>query len=127
MTAMTTDLDRDHVLRLLEAERARLQSVRSALDSEELDVAEDDSLSELSDSDQHLADIGSETFEREKDVSIRNEVDAELLEVDAALRRLDDGTFGVCERCGETIDPERIEAEPATRWCTQHRVEAGNA
>ncbi|MDD7937976.1 TraR/DksA C4-type zinc finger protein [Actinomycetospora lutea] len=41
----------------------------------------------------------------------------DLTEIDAALARVDAGTYGVCERCGRPIAPERLEARPAARTC----------
>jgi DnaK suppressor protein len=40
-----------------------------------------------------------------------------LAEVLAALKKLDDGTYGICERCGKPISPARLEAKPASRYC----------
>ncbi|MBA2281505.1 MAG: TraR/DksA C4-type zinc finger protein [Acidimicrobiia bacterium] len=51
------------------------------------------------------------------DASDLEEVEAELADVERALQRLDDGTYGVCEACGEPIDDERLAAHPATRAC----------
>jgi len=48
---------------------------------------------------------------------ILEQVDAELADVERALRRLDDGTYGVCEACGEPISPARLESSPAARLC----------
>ena len=67
------------------------------------------------DHDQSPADAGSDTFEREKDLSILEELEAELAELEAALRRIDDGTYGVDEVTGEPIDPERLDTLPAAR------------
>src|ERR671926_314974 len=109
-------MDRDEARRRLEQERARLEETRAGFDEEHLqDQSEDDSLSELSSLDQHQADIGTETFEREKDLSILEGVEAELDDVEAAMRRLDEGTYGICEACGRPIGEDRLEALPATR------------
>lgn len=43
----------------------------------------------------------------------------ELLEIRAALQRLDQGTYGTCTNCGRQIDPERLEAMPATEYCVE--------
>ena len=116
---METDLARQ---RLME-EKDRLDGVRSTFDGEG-DQSEAESLGELSSYDQHQADVGTETFEREKDLSILEQVEAELADVEHALRRLDDGTYGTCEVCGKTIPDERLEAMPATRLCLAHQAEA---
>lgn len=83
--------------------------------------SESESLSELSDYDQHPADVGTETFEREKDLSILASLEHELVELEAALRRIDDGTYGCCEACQEPIADDRLEAQPAARFCTEHQ------
>jgi RNA polymerase-binding transcription factor DksA len=76
---------------------------------------ESDELSELSDYDQHPADTASETFEREKDVSILERLEAELAELQAALERIDAGTYGIDEVTGEPIAPERLAVLPTAR------------
>ena len=109
----------------LTEERTRLEQIRRGFDAEHLhDESEDESTSELSHLAQHSADVGSETFEREKDFSILEQVEAELADVDHALRRLDDGTYGTCEACGHPIGDDRLEAMPAARFCVSHQSEA---
>jgi RNA polymerase-binding transcription factor DksA len=118
-------MDADEARRRLDAERARLVDIKDNFDEEHLtDETEDESLSELSGMDQHQADVGTETFEREKDMSILEQVDAELADVEHALRRLDDGTYGTCEFDGKPIPEERLEAMPAARFCVEHQAEA---
>lgn len=73
---------------------------------------------------QHQADMGTETFERERDLSILEQVEAELGDVEHALRRLDQGTYGTCDACGGPIGDERLEALPATRFCLVDREKA---
>ena len=62
-----------------------------------------------------LRSEASEMFEREKDLAILEGLEADLAEIEAALQRLDDGTFGVDEVTGDPIDPERLEALPTAR------------
>ena len=118
-------MDPDAARQRLEAERARLQDMRAGFDEEHLtDESENESVSELSSIDQHQADVGSETFEREKDLSILEQIDSELGDVEWALKRLDDGTYGTCEVDGKPIPEERLEAMPAARLCKEHQAEA---
>jgi RNA polymerase-binding transcription factor DksA len=118
-------MDSDHARRLLEEEKDRLDQVRAAFDDEHLtDESERESFAELSGSDQHQADIGTETFEREKDMSILENVEAELADIEHALGRLNDGTYGRCEACGRPIADERLEAMPATRLCLEDQTAA---
>jgi RNA polymerase-binding transcription factor DksA len=115
--------------RLLE-EQARLQQVRlSIVEEVPATESERDALGELSVVDQHPADVGTETFEQTKGLSILEQVEAQLRDVERALARLDDSTYGTCEICGRPIEPARLEARPAARYCLedQMRVEAAKA
>jgi RNA polymerase-binding transcription factor DksA len=77
--------------------------------------SEGDASSELADYDQHPADSATETFEHEKDLGILEELENELGELQAALDRIDNGTYGIDEVTGEPIDPARLEAFPSAR------------
>ena len=54
------------------------------------------------------------------DLELLQRVERELADVDAVLPRLDDGTYGTCEVCGERIADERLASEPAARTCAGH-------
>jgi DnaK suppressor protein len=99
----------------LESERERVTNLISDLRGEIGDTPETDQLGELSAYDQHPADQGSETFEREKDLSILEGLETELAEIEAALQRVDEGTYGIDEVTGEPIDPARLDAFPTAR------------
>lgn len=101
----------------LEAERDRLVSVRDSLQRDIAGESENGSVAELSDMDQHPSDLGTETFNRERDLGLLESVRAELADVDSALERLAAGTYGTCEACGRPISAERLAALPATRFC----------
>lgn len=63
------------------------------------------------------AAAASHVFEQQRDLALRDRSRAELTKVDAALRKLDDGTYGRCESCGLPIAPERLEAIPWAPSC----------
>jgi DnaK suppressor protein len=63
------------------------------------------------------ADAGSASFERETAQSLSNHARRLLVQIDDALRRMDADTYGICERCGEMIEHERLEALPYARLC----------
>ena len=106
-------------------EGERLRGIKAMFDEEGLtSLNGDDRLGELSSLDQHQADVGTETFDRERDLSILEQVEAELADVEHALRRLDEGTYGTCEACGRPISEERLEALPATRFCLDDQAVA---
>ena len=109
----------------LDDERTRLGRIRDEFVADGLtSESEEDSLGELSSADQHQADVGTETFNRERDLSILESVQAELADVEHALRRLDEGTYGTCEACGRPIDESRLEAMPAARFCLEDQATA---
>jgi RNA polymerase-binding transcription factor DksA len=111
-------MEPDQVRDYLDQERHRLADIRTGFDEEHLTTeSEAESLAELSSNAQHQADLGTETFNRERDLSILEHIDAELADVEHALRRLDEGTYGTCEACGRPIGDERLEAMPAARFC----------
>ena len=87
-----------------------MQGLRGDLDDE------GDGSSEITDP----ADTGSDTFEREKDLAILEQLEDELAELQAALARIDNGTYGIDEVTGEPIDPERLEALPTARTNVDH-------
>ncbi|MFN8027054.1 MAG: hypothetical protein U0W40_12080 [Acidimicrobiia bacterium] len=111
---MTAPIDPELARARIADEQARVEGLISGL-REELGTSENEDVSELSDYDQHPADLGTETFEREKDLSILEQLEAELSELQAALERIDNGTYGIDEVTGEPIAPERLEALPAAR------------
>lgn len=107
----------------LSEERERLEAVRSEYAGLH-DTSEQASLGELSNLDQHQADIGTETFDRERDLSLLEQVEAELADIEHALERLEEGTYGTCEACGKPIGDERLEAVPAARFCLEDQDKA---
>ncbi len=109
-------MDADQARALLGEERDRLSSIKSDLDAAKED-AEQDSSHEVSSYAQHQADVATETFDREKDLSILDNIEGELSAIEHALERLDANTYGTCEACGKAIGDDRLEAMPATRFC----------
>lgn len=108
--------------RRLRDELARLLAVRAALIGEGLaEERETDSVAETSTIDQHQADLGTETFERERDQSLLEDIEQEITDVQRAFVRLHRGTYGRCEACGAQIPDERLIAVPATRFCLEHQ------
>jgi RNA polymerase-binding transcription factor DksA len=110
-----TQFDDDQARRRLESERQRVADLIVDLRGEGLDQSEADQVGELAHYDQHPADTASDTFEREKDLSILERLETDLVEIEAALQRLDEGSYGVDEVTGEPIDRARLEALPTAR------------
>jgi RNA polymerase-binding protein DksA len=63
------------------------------------------------------ADVGSTTFERDQEMSLANNAREMLAQAEHALQRIEDGTFGVCESCGEPVGKMRLMAFPRATLC----------
>ncbi len=96
-----------------EAVRASLLAERARLRGEvEETIASPDPMTYGS-----QAAAASQVFAQQRDLALRDRATQQLKLVDAALERLDDGTFGACESCGRPIAPERLEALPWAAQC----------
>ena len=71
----------------------------------------------------HQADDATEVFEREKELGLEQTLQAHLKQVEHALRRIDDGSYGQCERCGKPIAKARLEAMPEATLCIDCKAE----
>ena len=65
----------------------------------------------------HQADDGTFAFEQAADQAVRRNARNLLYEVDRALTRIEEGRYGLCRRCGNPIDPARLNAIPYARYC----------
>jgi RNA polymerase-binding transcription factor DksA len=116
-------MDKRKARKLLRDERARLETLLKTSDLDGVDDApQRERLNEIAPGDQHPADIGTETFEIEKDLSIRESIEAQIEDVDRALHKLENGRFGLCEACGKPIPAARLQAKPATRYCVEDQA-----
>lgn len=88
-------------------------------------VSQKDAVGELSSYDNHLGDMGTELYEREKDATLENHAEAQLEKINEALYAIDEGTYGLCETCSEPIPYERLEMIPEASTCVEHSVEIG--
>ena len=101
----------------LQAEKRRLKHLSTKIKQEGLSQGQGDSLGELSLYDNHPADVGTETFERGKDIGLWDNIQRLETQVDRALKKLGSGTYGICEHCGQKIDPARLEILPWATLC----------
>jgi DnaK suppressor protein len=110
---MTLDVDRFRAE--LEVERTRLvAAIATVVHTQSLA----DETGDLSfGSDDHLADSATETFMRELDDGLEENAEHLLGEIDAALHRIDEGTYGTCVVCGRPIGVDRLEAVPYATLC----------
>lgn len=115
----TRKLDMEKFRKILMYERTRLveQSKRLQRRSSAADQA--DETSELADYDNHPADAATETFEREKDLAIDENIDDMIEGIDRALEKIEEGNYGICDRCGREISKGRLEAVPYAAFCIE--------
>lgn len=102
---------------------ATLSDLRAALEKERADLAA--RLGEMGLSggelsfDANFADSSQVTAERGEVEAVAGSLRESLADVEAALAKLDDGTYGVCESCAQPINPARLEAKPEARLCME--------
>jgi len=80
------------------------------------------STEELSSYDNHPADIGTETYEMEKNLALEGHQMHQMQEIEHAMQKIKDGTYGICDFCGKEIDKERLEALPQANLCIDCEV-----
>ena len=103
----------------------RYESIRAALEEERQSLERQlsgegiagDAAAGTRGVDEGFADSAHATAERSQMLSLKDQLESTHAEVVAALERLDAGNFGVCERCGNEIPLERLEARPTARLC----------
>jgi RNA polymerase-binding protein DksA len=110
----------------LESFRQQLQSLRHRLNGDVSHLADEalrraggEASGNLSNMPLHMADLGTDNFEQEFTLSLLENEEKSLDEINAALQRIDKGTFGVCEECQKPIPKERLRALPHTRYCVE--------
>lgn len=72
-------------------------------------------------------EVDLDVYEREKNLALVRRLEQKLEEIDAALNHAKKGTYGICERCGKPIDPERLKALPETTMCVKCKNETEKA
>ena len=110
-----TTIDTARFRQLLEEERAHIASSLEHLHASNSTSLEDET-DEIP-SDNHLGDTASATVDREIDYGLEEGAEQTLAAIDAALERIEAGTYGTCERCGKPIGVERLEAIPHATLC----------
>lgn len=100
----------------LESEREELGAQLTTIEDQAFAATQSDMSGDVG-VDDESADAGTATFEREKELSIEQNVRDLIQKIDRALKRIDDGTYGICERCGKPIEKARIKALPYVDLC----------
>jgi DnaK suppressor protein len=108
--------DLDDLRERLLAEQAELQDQLTTIEEQSFAASQSELSGEVS-FDEENADAGTFTFERERDLSIENNVRDLLRKIERALARMDEGTYGICSRCGKPIEKTRLKALPYVDLC----------
>lgn len=111
-------IDTDRFRTMLEDERGRVVAAIDNLHNEHPGSISDETGEEAV-YDNHLADTATETYDRELDYSLEENSEHVLTEINAALKRIEDGTYGQCTNCGRQIPEERLEARPYATLCIE--------
>lgn len=120
-------IDTDRFRAMLLEERRRVEEALRYLHDEHPGTI-DEQVEEFSGTaDNHLAETATVTLDREIDYTLEENAEQVLKEIDAALKRINEGQYGVCARCGEPINEARLEARPWALLCIddQRRQERG--
>lgn len=108
--------DRDHFKRILVEKRNEIRNDLGVLESHAMNSTSAESSGDQIYSD-HMSDLGSASMEREKAFMFASRDGAYLEQLEQAIKRIDDGTYGICRVCETEIPKARLEAVPTTKIC----------
>ena len=109
------------IKKLLLAEREELQRQAAEIEESSFGSGQSDLSGDLASYDEESADAGTATFEREKDLSLSNNIRDLTEKIDHAMQLIEQGTYGLCERCGKPIEKARIKALPYATLCIKDK------
>ncbi len=109
--------------------RERLVGKVDSMQDEALKRSRQDASGDLSNVPIHMADVGTDNYERELMIELIQSGEESVRNIDAALEKIEDGTFGICELCEKKINRERLKAVPHAKLCIdcQRKEEVDNA
>lgn len=117
---MATNKQIEHLkdMLLTEQEQAsnRIQQDKETV----IEKSEREASEELSSYDNHPGDLGTELFEKERDMALTTHAESQSEKISEALNAIEDGSYGRCKTCGGDIPYERLEAVPTTLYCVEH-------
>jgi len=115
-----TKADIEHFKQLLLEKRREILVNVNEFEDEALRKSRLDASGDLSSMPIHMADLGTDNFEQEFALELRDSEIKLLREIDAALIRIEQGTYGICEGTGQQIPKARLEAQPWARYCVEY-------
>ncbi|MBE7444083.1 MAG: TraR/DksA C4-type zinc finger protein [Planctomycetia bacterium] len=103
--------------KLLLSLREKLVGKVDSMQGEALKISMQDASGDLSNVPIHMADVGTDNYERELMIELIQSGEESVRNIDTALERIEEGTFGMCESCGKKINKERLKAVPYASLC----------
>lgn len=87
------------------------------IEKDTLSASQREASGDLSSSTYHMADMATDTYDRDFSLNLATKEQRVLYEIEEALRRLDEDTYGICESCSKAITKQRLKAMPYARHC----------
>lgn len=112
--------DIEHFKQMLLVKRREIVGNVNEMHDEALKKSRLDASGDLSSVPIHMADIGTDNFEQEFTLGLMDSERKLLREIDDAMQRIEEGTYGICEGTGEPIGKARLEAQPWARYCVEY-------
>jgi DnaK suppressor protein len=118
---------RERYRKILLGEKEKILGQINNLSEDTLSSSQRDSSGDLSGYSMHMADVGTDNFQRELALGLVSNEQQVLYRIEEALKRIDEGTYGKCEVCGERIKDSRLKALPFATMCIgcKEKEEAG--
>ena len=110
----------EHFKQMLLEKRREIIGNVSEMEDETLRQSRLDASGDLSSMPIHMADIGTDNYEQEFTLGLMDSERKLLHEIDDALQRIEDSTYGICEGTGKPIPKARLEAQPWARYCVEY-------
>ncbi len=115
-----TTADIEHFEQMLLEKRTEILSSVNEMEDETLKRSRLDAAGDLSSMPIHMADIGTDNYDQEFTLGLMDSERKLLKEIDDALQRIENGTYGICEGTGNQIPKARLEAQPWARYCVEY-------
>jgi DnaK suppressor protein len=109
--------DLEKFKKLLQEFRAKIAGDLKHLENDSLNMNQRDAAGDLSAYSFHMADMATDNFDREFTLGLASSEQQTLNAIDVALRKIEEGTYGICEECDKSIPQKRLVAMPYGRLC----------
>jgi len=120
---VTKKTDFEHFKKLLQAARRKIAGDLSHLEKDSLNLSQRDASGDLSGYSFHIADMATDNFDREFNLELASGEQELLNKIEDALRKIDEGHFGICEICSKPIAQKRLIVVPYARFCIKCQAE----